>query len=42
LGISGDVAMALSLAKRMTRIVFGVPALLTWQWTETRGRFEHS
>jgi putative membrane protein len=41
LGISGDVAMALSLAKRMTRIVFGVPALLAWQWTETRGRFEH-
>jgi putative membrane protein len=42
LGIGGEVAMALSLAKRMTRIVFGVPALLAWQWTETRGRFEHS
>jgi putative membrane protein len=36
LGIGGDVALALSLAKRMTRIVFGVPALLAWQWTETR------
>jgi putative membrane protein len=36
LGIGGDVALALSLAKRMTRIVFGVPALLAWQWTETQ------
>jgi hypothetical protein len=36
LGIGGDVALALSLAKRMARIVFGVPALLAWQWTETR------
>jgi putative membrane protein len=36
LGIGSDVALALSLAKRMTRIAFGVPALLAWQWTETR------
>jgi putative membrane protein len=36
LGIGSDVAIALSLAKRMTRIVYGVPALLGWQWTETR------
>jgi putative membrane protein len=36
LGIGSDVAIALSLAKRMTRIVFGVPALLAWQWSETR------
>jgi uncharacterized membrane protein YbhN (UPF0104 family) len=36
LGIGGEVAIALSLVKRMTRIVFGVPALLAWQWTETR------
>ena len=36
LGIGSDVALALSLAKRMTRIVFGVPALLAWQWTETK------
>jgi putative membrane protein len=38
LGIGSDVALALSLAKRMTRIVFGVPALLAWQWTENTGR----
>jgi putative membrane protein len=36
LGIGADAALALSLAKRMTRIVFGVPALLAWQWTETQ------
>jgi putative membrane protein len=36
LGIGSDVAIALSLAKRMTRIVFGVPALLAWQWIEAR------
>jgi putative membrane protein len=36
LGVGSDVALALSLAKRMTRIVFGVPALLAWQWTETQ------
>jgi hypothetical protein len=36
LGIGSDVAIALSLAKRMVRIVFGVPALVGWQWIETR------
>jgi uncharacterized membrane protein YbhN (UPF0104 family) len=36
LGIGSDVALAVSLAKRMTRIAFGVPALLGWQWTETQ------
>jgi hypothetical protein len=42
LGIGSDVAIALSLAKRMTRILFGVPALLAWQWTETRRGLEHA
>jgi putative membrane protein len=42
LGIGSDVALALSLAKRMTRIVFGVPALLAWQWTETRGGLDRA
>jgi putative membrane protein len=32
LGISSDVAIALSLAKRMREIVFGLPALAAWQW----------
>lgn len=33
LGITSDVAIALSLAKRMREIVFGLPALAAWQWT---------
>jgi putative membrane protein len=36
LGIGSDIAIALSLTKRMTRIVFGVPALLAWQWSNAR------
>ncbi len=36
LGVGGDLAIALSLAKRMREIVFGVPALLFWYWTEGR------
>lgn len=32
LGISSDVAIALSLAKRMREIVFGLPALAAWHW----------
>jgi putative membrane protein len=33
LGITRDMAIALSLAKRMREIVFGLPALAAWQWT---------
>jgi hypothetical protein len=29
-----DVALALSLAKRLREVLFGVPALLVWQWRE--------
>jgi len=36
LGISGPAALALSLAKRMREILFGLPALLGWQWFEAR------
>jgi putative membrane protein len=36
LGLSGEIGVALSLAKRMIRIVFGIPALLAWQYAETR------
>ncbi len=35
-GLGPDVALALSLAKRMREIVFGVPALVVWQWMEGR------
>ncbi|MBL6749937.1 MAG: flippase-like domain-containing protein [Nevskia sp.] len=33
-GIGNDVAISLSLAKRMRELLFGVPALLSWQWVE--------
>ncbi len=36
LGLGADVALALSLAKRLREVVFGVPALLIWQWMELR------
>jgi putative membrane protein len=35
-GIGNEVAVALSLAKRMREVLFGVPALLSWQWAEGR------
>lgn len=34
LGIPPTTAIALSLTKRMREILFGVPALLGWQWLE--------
>jgi putative membrane protein len=37
LGLSAEVALALSLAKRLREVVFGVPALLIWQWMEFYG-----
>jgi putative membrane protein len=42
LGIGAEAALALSLAKRMREIVFGVPALLAWQWMEGRRGFERA
>ncbi len=38
LGVDGPTALALSLAKRMRDILFGVPSLLTWQWLELRAQ----
>jgi putative membrane protein len=32
LGLGTDLALALSLAKRMREILFGLPALAAWQW----------
>ncbi|HTW37383.1 MAG TPA: flippase-like domain-containing protein [Steroidobacteraceae bacterium] len=34
LGLPPDVAITLSLVKRMREILFGVPALISWQWAE--------
>jgi putative membrane protein len=36
LGVSGDLALAVSMAKRMREVLCGVPALLSWQWLEAR------
>jgi len=41
LGVNGELAMALSLAKRMREILFGVPALLSWYWVEGRRELQH-
>jgi putative membrane protein len=35
-GINGETALSLALVKRMREILFGVPALLAWQWQEAR------
>lgn len=35
-GISGELALALSMAKRMRELLCGLPALLSWQWLEGR------
>ena len=36
LGLPADAAIALSLAKRVRELGYGIPALLSWQWTETK------
>jgi putative membrane protein len=36
LGISPELALAVSLGKRMRELLCGVPALLSWQWLEGR------
>ncbi|MDB5972599.1 MAG: putative integral rane protein [Hydrocarboniphaga sp.] len=37
-GLPPDLALALSLCKRMRDLLFGVPALLSWPWLEARNR----
>jgi putative membrane protein len=37
LGVGGDVAITLSLAKRMREVLFGLPALAIWRFRATRG-----
>ncbi|HEY4969721.1 MAG TPA: lysylphosphatidylglycerol synthase domain-containing protein [Steroidobacteraceae bacterium] len=36
LGISGELALAVSMAKRMREVLCGLPALASWQWLEGR------
>jgi putative membrane protein len=35
-GVGGELALALALVKRMRELLFGIPALLSWQWVELR------
>lgn len=34
IGLPADISMTLSLIKRLREILFGLPALLSWQWLE--------
>jgi putative membrane protein len=36
IGISGELALAVSMAKRLREVLCGLPALLSWQWVEAR------
>ncbi len=36
LGIGGELALALSMVKRLREVSWGVPALVSWQWFEAR------
>ena len=35
-GISGELALAVSMAKRIREVLCGLPALISWQWSESR------
>jgi uncharacterized membrane protein YbhN (UPF0104 family) len=36
LGVSAELALGVSLIKRMREVAWGVPALISWQWEEGR------
>lgn len=36
LGIPADFAIAVSLAKRFRELLFGIPSIVSWQWSEGR------
>ncbi len=36
LGIDGDLALAVSMTKRIREIIWGIPVLISWQWFEGR------
>jgi len=36
LGISGELALAVSMAKRVREVLCGLPPLISWQWMEAR------
>ena len=42
LGISTELALAVSAVKRMREVLCGVPPLLWWQWLESRNLGDHA
>jgi uncharacterized membrane protein YbhN (UPF0104 family) len=36
LGISSELALAVSMAKRIREVLCGLPSLISWQWLEGR------
>jgi hypothetical protein len=36
-GLPADISLAIALSKRVRELLLGLPGLLVWQWTETRG-----
>jgi hypothetical protein len=36
MGVGSDLALAVSMSKRLREVLCGVPALLSWHWMETR------
>jgi len=36
LGLSGDLALSLALARRLRELACGIPMILSWQWVEGR------
>jgi uncharacterized membrane protein YbhN (UPF0104 family) len=37
-GVSPDAAIALSMVKRLREVLFGIPGLIIWQWSEIKRR----
>ncbi len=42
LGLTPELALALSLAKRARELLVGVPCLIVWQTGEGRGFWQHN
>jgi len=36
LGVSSELALAVSMAKRMREVLCGLPSLLSWQWLKSK------
>jgi uncharacterized membrane protein YbhN (UPF0104 family) len=36
LGVDGELAIAISMVKRVRELLCGLPSLVSWQWVEAR------